>query len=136
MKPTYTITLVAALFAIGTFINTATLVNSAPPPPPEIAYKHDVVILQGRSMGLSFSVGDPASCGNGFKYDGIDLYNFTSSSNAPTFKLVTEWNCPPPGYEIPPRIPMAQAIADLLDQGFAERPIDASTVLMVRKVRK
>ncbi len=107
---------------------------------PKLVKTHDVVILQGRPTWTAYSNG-PGLCGSGIGYEGLEVYNADSSSNAPRFSVPFSTSNPCPGFTNSPRIPMAQAIASLLDQNFQIRgmwaaenaPIPGATVLLVRQ---
>lgn len=80
---------------------------------------YNVVILQASATYQRISQGTPDGCGDGSRFNGLTVYNVSSSKDAVKYELPYHWDkCPPPGYVTPTNIPLAQAIADLLEQGY------------------
>jgi hypothetical protein len=94
--------------------------------------QHDVVILTFRPQAFRYSVGDPALCGNGSGYNGLEVYNASCSSGAPKYNLPVSWDsCPPTDHTNLP-LNAAQTMSDLLDEGFVRVGSDHYSATLIR----
>jgi hypothetical protein len=94
---------------------------------------HEVVILKANDYYYTLGTG-AGNCGNGSGYNGAFVYNASSSANAPQYKLPVYWtDCAPPTYTNTP-INFAEAIAQLLEDGFTiqHTSLDGYTITLVK----